>query len=67
MGDVGSVAELIKAIFTWAVDPEGYHALSLERQLATLHDAAQKALVDKDFVAVDALILEYRRLQHGIV
>lgn len=67
MGSVGSVAELIKAIFDYATEPEGYHADSLERKLAKLTEAAHRALDAKDWPAVDAVLAELKRMQSEIV
>lgn len=67
MGDVGAVATLAQAIFSWVTEPEGYHDLSFNRKLRALHDASQKALANKDFASLDLLLREYRRLSDTYV
>lgn len=66
IGDVGAVASLVETVFKWVTEPEGYHELSLGRKLEKLHGASLRALAEKDWMAVDALLAEYRRLSAQI-
>lgn len=64
---IGPLATLANTIFKWVTEPEGYHELSLNRKLEKLHEASIKALNARDFVAVDALLAEHRRMRDEIV
>jgi hypothetical protein len=58
----GELAGLAKVIFQWVTEPGGYQDLTIEKKLEKLHEAQQKALMAKDYAALDALIGEYRRM-----
>jgi hypothetical protein len=64
MGDIGAVATFLDDLFRYfAMDPNGYARLSVERQLEALRNASNQALDDRDWAAYDRCIAEYRRLQ----
>ena len=47
----------------FAVDPDGFSRMSVERKLEALHEASTRALQARDLDAVDRCLAEYRRLQ----
>ena len=62
-GDVGLVADLIKKLFGFAVDPDGYSKMSREHKLKVIHEAIREAINANDGVALDALFDELRELR----
>jgi len=47
----------------FVMDPDGWARLSIERQLHALHEIGKRAMVEKDWAAVDRIAAEYGRLQ----
>lgn len=47
----------------FVMDPDGWVRLSVERQLDALHEIGKRALVEKDWAAIDRVNAEYARLQ----
>lgn len=47
----------------FVMDPDGWDRLSVERKLDALHDIGKRAMVEKDWAAVDRVNAEYARLQ----
>ena len=66
-GDIGAVATFMNDLFRYFTEPSGYADWSMERKLDALHIASVKAVMDRDFAAVDRLLGEYRRLQNTLI
>ncbi len=47
----------------FVMDPNGWDRLTVERKLDALHEIGKRAMVEKDWAAVDRCNAEYARLQ----
>lgn len=47
----------------FVMDPDGWARLTVERQLDALHEIGKRAMVEKDWAAIDRVNAEYARLQ----
>lgn len=64
MDAIGAGLELAHDIFKYAlIDADGWARLSVENKLDELHDIGKKAMLKKDWAAVDRCNAEYARLQ----
>lgn len=60
---VSAVVALLSKVFGFAVDPDGYAALSRENQLKMLARAHNEAVDQGDWPTVQSINNEYRRLR----
>lgn len=60
---LGAGLTLADDLFKWLTNPSGYKQMTLDNQLEAIHEAAEKALVARDYGAVDRLLAELNRLR----
>lgn len=61
-GDVGAVATLLNTLALFFTSPTGYAALSREKKLKDLNEGFLIALDQKQWIAVDVILAELKRL-----
>ena len=61
-GDVGAVATVINTVASWFMNEDGYAEFKKRRKLASLRQAAAKALAANDWPEHRRLVAELKRL-----